>query len=102
MRKILLLGALALAACGVPKTQYDAAVADANNAKKERDDLKAQMQKEIDDLKAKLAAAEGRPPPTDEEARAELEELRKQKAAADARLKLFEDFLAKFKSMIEA
>ena len=97
MRKTLLALFLALAACGVPKTQYDAAIAEANAVKKDRD----AQQKEIDDLKAKLTAAEGRPT-GDEEARAELEELRKQKAAADARLRLFEDFLAKFKTMIEA
>lgn len=99
MRTALVL-ALTLAACGVPKGQYDAAVEDAQRARKERDDKAAEQQKTIDDLKAKLAEIEGKA--TDEETRAELEELRKQKAAADARLKLFEDFLAKFKNMIEA
>ena len=56
---------LALAGCGIPKSQYDAAVAD-------------------------------------EQTRAELEELKAQKTAADARAKLFDDFIKKFQKMIDA
>jgi chemotaxis protein MotB len=97
---------LCLAACGVPQTQYDAAVADARKARTECDEktaaMQAAMQKDIDDLKAKLADAEGKAAASDEATKAELEELRRQKAAAEARLKLFDDFLAKFRKMIEA
>src|ERR1700683_1908221 len=84
-------------ACGVPKTQYDAAVAEAGKAKAACDEKAASAQKDIDDLKAKLADAEGKAGASTEATRAELEELRRQKAAAEDRLKLFEDFLAKFK-----
>jgi len=102
MRTALAVLVLFLASCGVPKNQYDAAVADAVKARAERDQQHEALQKEIDDLKAKLAAAEGKMGAADEATRAELDELRKQKAAAEERLKLFEDFIAKFKSMIEA
>jgi chemotaxis protein MotB len=88
--------------CGVPKSQYDSAVADAQKARAACDETTAAKQKEIDDLKAKVAEAEGKAGAADEATRAELEELRHQKAAAEARLKLFEDFLAKFRKMIEA
>ena len=106
MRRALLFLALTLTACGVPRSQYDAAVADANKSKAECAANSAAAQaaaaKDLDDLKAKLADAEGKAGALDESTRAELEELRRQKAAAEARLKLFDDFLAKFKKMIEA
>jgi chemotaxis protein MotB len=95
-----------LGGCMVPKSQYDSAVADAQRAKAACDEqtnlLNATHKKEIDELKAKLAEAEGKAGAADEATRAELDELRRQKAAAEARLKLFEDFLAKFRKMIEA
>ncbi len=107
--RLLLLLFLLLAGCGVPKSQYDAAVADGQKARAEKTEsdaksasLAAAKQAELDDAKAKLAEAEGKASATDDATRAELEELRRQKAAAEARLKLFEDFLAKFKKMIEA
>ena len=100
------LAGVLVAGCGVPKTQYDAAVADGRKARSDCDarvaELQTSTQKQLDDLKAKLAEAEGKMAATDEATKAELEDLRKQKAAAEARLKLFEDFLAKFKKMIEA
>jgi chemotaxis protein MotB len=88
--------------CGVPQSQHDAAVADANKAKASCEAQLAQAQKDAEDLKEKVAAAEGRAGAADEATRAELDELRKQKAAAEARLKLFDEFLAKFKKMIDA
>jgi len=107
MRRLLLL-VLVLAALGcdtVPKTQYDAAVANAQKAKADADAqvaaAKSAMQAEIDALKTKLAEAEGKASATGEATRAELDELRKQKAAAEERLKLFEDFIAKLKGMID-
>lgn len=84
-----------LAACGVPQTQYDAAVADARTEKATCDEKIASMKKEMAEIEGRSAAA-------DEATRAELEELRAQKTSAEARLKLFEDFLAKFRKMIEA
>src|SRR4051812_18797186 len=89
--------AVAAAGCGVPKSQYDAAVDDAKKAHAELAEQVASLHKENDELAAKLAAAEGKMAASDEATRAELDELRKQKAAADARLKLLEEFLAKFK-----
>jgi chemotaxis protein MotB len=77
-------------------------MADAAKARTACEDKLALAQKETDALKAQLAEAEGKAGAADEATRAELDELRKQKAAAEARLKLFEDFLAKFRTMIEA
>jgi len=87
---------LAAAACdnGVPKTQYDAL---STQEQKE----KADADKQIADLKARIAELEAKPT-TDDQTKAELEELRKQKAAADARAQLFDDFVKKFKTMIDA
>ncbi len=94
------------AACVVPKSQYDAALAENAKDKTEYEAKRAELQKDlqaqIDALKAKLADAEGKMAASNEATRAELEELRRQKAAAEERLKLFEDFLGKFKKMIEA
>jgi chemotaxis protein MotB len=101
--RISLLGLLAVAGCGIPKTQHDAALADlAAKNKAECDTQLAARQKEIDELKTKLAEAEGKMGAQDEATKAELEELRRQKAASEARLKLLEEFLSKFKSMIES
>ncbi len=87
---------VAAAACdnGVPKSQYDAL---STQEQKE----KADADKQIADLKAKIAELEAKPA-TDDQTKAELEELRKQKAAADARAQLFDDFIKKFKTMIDA
>jgi chemotaxis protein MotB len=84
-----------LTACGVPKSQYDALTAQEQKEKTDSD-------KEIADLKARIADLEAKQGGLDEKTKAELEELRKQKEAADARAKLFDDFVQKFKSMIDA
>ncbi len=84
--------------CGIPKSEYDAAVAD--QQKKAQADHDAE-EKQIADLRTKIQELEGKPS-TDEETRAELEELRAQKAAADARGKLLDDFVKKFQKMIDA
>src|SRR5262249_23641208 len=80
--------------CGVPQTQYDAAVDDAKKARAECDAKLAEHdkanQQAIDDLKQKLSDAEARAGNADEQTKAELEELRKAKAAAEARAKLFD------------
>jgi chemotaxis protein MotB len=98
-----------LAGCGIPKGQYDAAVADGQKARADKLECEAKnaalasaKQSEIEALKLKLAESQGRAAATDEATRAELDELRRQKAAAEARARLFDDFVAKFKKMIEA
>lgn len=93
---------LALAGCVVPKSQHEAAMADAAKARASCEEKLAATQKEVDELKEKLADAEDRAGAADEATRAELEELRRQKAAAEARAKLFDEFIAKFKKMIDA
>ena len=93
----LLLLLVALAGCGIPKTEYDAAVAGEQKKAKDQHDADA---KEAADLRARLAELEGKQ--TDEQTRAELEELKAQKTAADARAKLFDDFIKKFQKMIDA
>ena len=90
----LVLVALAATACGIPKSQYDALSQKEQNEKSDAD-------KKIAELEARIATLEGKPS-GDAEAKAELEELRKQKEAADARAKLFDDFVQKFKSMVDA
>jgi chemotaxis protein MotB len=88
------LGAMA---CGeaVPKSQYDALTTQEQKEKADAD-------KQIADLKARIAELEAKGNAPDEKTKAELEELRQQKAAADARAQLFDDFVKKFKSMIDA
>src|ERR1700690_2451640 len=95
MKKVVLVIALgaAVLACGVPKSQYDALTAQEQKEKTESD-------QQISDLKKRIAELEGKQ--TDEQTRAELEELRAAKAAAEARGKLFDDFVKKFNSMIDA
>jgi len=97
---------LLLAAC-VPEGKYDAAVKDATDARTALVD----QQKKLDATSGQLAQCQGdlaactsRPLPPDHSAEltAQLEELRKQKAAAEARAALFNEFVAKFKKMIDA
>ncbi len=95
MMKLAVALSLALVACGVPKSQYDALSAQEQKEKSDSD-------KALDDLKKKIAELEGNKTQTDDQTKAELEELRAQKTAADARAKLFDDFVKKFKSMIDA
>ena len=92
-----LLLVVALAGCGIPKTQYDAAVADEQKKAKDPHDAD---EKQLAELRARLAELETKQ--TDEQTRAELEELKAQKLAADARAKLFDDFIKKFQKMIDA
>jgi chemotaxis protein MotB len=103
---IVLAAALLAGAC-VPQARYDAAVKDATDAKA----ALAEQQKKLDaeaaqlaQTQSDLAACNGKPVPQDRSAElsAQLEELRKQKAAAEARAALFNAFVAKFKKMIDA
>ena len=98
---------LLLVAC-VPEGKYDAAIKDASDAKA----AMADQQKKLDTQAAQLtqcqgdlAACTGKPPPPPDRSAdlaAQLDELRKQKAAADARTALFNEFVAKFRKMIDA
>jgi chemotaxis protein MotB len=93
----------AVLACGVPQPEYDRAVKDARDARADaeaRDKRTRELEAELERVRQALRQAEERG--TSDETRAELEELRKQKAAVEARLRVFEDFLQKFKKMIDA
>jgi flagellar motor protein MotB len=92
--------ALLWASACVPQTKYDAVVKDATDARLAQKDLEGKMAQ----LQAELAACTGKPLPPDRssELAAQLQELQKQKAAADARAALLNDFIAKFKKMIDA
>ncbi len=114
-RSAILLAAapLLLAAC-VSKGKYDDALKSATDASKSADAARAALdakQKKCDADAAQLAQAQGAlaactgkapPPDRSSELSAQLEELRKQKAAAEARAALFNDFVAKFRKMIDA
>ncbi|HTJ81780.1 MAG TPA: OmpA family protein [Polyangiaceae bacterium] len=90
---------LLTAGCGgVSQAQYDAAVADSS---KERGRA-AELEKQNQALQADLAKAKtGKPAPPAENA-AELAELKRQKAAADARLRQMDDLSKRFKKMIDS
>jgi chemotaxis protein MotB len=92
---VMLLLVAATACGGIPKSQYDALQAQEQKEKSDSD-------KEISDLKAKIAELEGKSGQLDEQTKKELDELRAQKSAAESRAKLFDDFVLKFKSMIDA
>jgi chemotaxis protein MotB len=92
--------ALLLAACGVPQQKYDGAVKDARDAQsaaEASEQRAAKLEVELERLRAELSRARGAGQPSEE-----VEELRKQKAAVEARLRLFEEFLQKLKTMIDA
>lgn len=98
--------AVTLAGC-VRQTAYDAAVKDANDAKAAASDKQKKLdadQAQLAQLEKDLAACTGKPVPPDRSAElsAQLDDLRKQKAAAEARAALFNEFVAKFKKMIDA
>ena len=97
---------LLLVAC-VPEGKYDAALKSANDANAALTDCQKKgtaNDAQIAQLQSDLSACTGKPVPTDHSAElsAQLDELRKQKAAADARAALFNDFVAKFRKMIDA
>jgi flagellar motor protein MotB len=98
---------IALTGCLVPQSKLDAALKDANDAKTAGADKQKKLDNDatqIAQLQNDLAACTGKPVPVDRSAElnAQLDELRKQKAAADARAALFNEFVAKFKKMIDA
>ena len=89
------------------KSDYDAALKDASDAHAAANDRQKKLdadELQIAQLKSDLAACTGKPLPPDRSAEltAQLEELKKQKAAAEARAALFNEFVSKFKKMIDA
>jgi chemotaxis protein MotB len=101
------LSVTSLAGCFVPQGKYDAVVKDATDAKAASADRQKKLDADaahIAQLQDDLAKCTGKPLPPDHSAElsAQLEDLRKQKAAADARVALFNEFVAKFKRMIDA
>ena len=94
---------IATGAC-VPQPRYDAAIKDATDARFALDAKQKELDAKIAQLSAELAACTGKPVPTDHSAElaAQLAELSRQKAAAEARAALFNEFIAKFKKMIDA
>ena len=93
-------------ACGVPEAQYQAARADAAQEKaarsKDAADLAA-AQQEIGLLRTKVAQTQGASThgaPTCDAG--DADELKRQKEAAEARAKLFDEFVKKFQKMIDA
>jgi chemotaxis protein MotB len=95
-----------LSAC-VPQGKYDAALKDATGAHAQLADQQKKLdacQVQIAQLQSDLTACTGKSPPPDRSAElvAQLDEMRKQKAAADARAALFNEFVAKFKKMTDA
>ena len=91
--------ALATAGCtpGISQTQYDAAVADAAKEKGKS----AALEQEVAELKNHAPQPATPQGPTDAE-KAEIEELKKQKAAAEARAKTMDDLVKRFKKMTDA
>jgi chemotaxis protein MotB len=103
---ILIAAALVLGGC-VSEGKYDAALKDASDAKATLGDLQKKLDAQAAELaktQADLSACTGKPLPPDRSAEltAQLEELKRQKAAAEARAALFNDFVAKFRKMIDA
>jgi len=97
---------VALTGC-VSQAKYDAALKDAADAKSALADAQKKLaadDAQLAQTQADLSACTGKPTPPDKSAEltAQLEELKKQKAAADARAELFNQFVAKFKKMIDA
>jgi chemotaxis protein MotB len=93
-----------LLACGVSRDKYDAALAEANTHRVERDRLRAELQTKEAELVSQKGALDHAEAQRRQDAatQAELDELRKQKAAVEARAKLFDEFTKKFRKMLDA
>jgi chemotaxis protein MotB len=109
-RACLLLAALALAACGVSRTEYDTKAQEADVAKKQVASLQSQVtqlqqqhatdQQQIDQLKGTVDSAHSQA--TSEDQKAQLEEAKRALQDAQERGKLVDDLQTKFKKMIDA
>lgn len=96
-----------LVACGgggVPPAEHAKAIADADQAKKERDAGAKELEdakRELGVLRTKISQIEGTKPGACPDAE-DVAELKRQKDAAEARAKLFDDFIKRFQKMIDA
>jgi chemotaxis protein MotB len=95
--------ALALAGCGVSKSEYDAKAAEADAAKQQVGQLQQQLaadEQQITTLKSSLGMAQSQAMTDDQ--KAQLEEARRAMQEAQDRAKLLDDLQAKFKKLIDA
>src|SRR5258708_6656364 len=110
MNRASLLVALALAGCGVSRTDYDTKAQEAESAKKQLTALEAQMtqlqqqvtaeKQQIDQLNGALGIAQSQAITDDQ--KTQLEEAKRAVQDAQERGKLVADLQAKFKKMIDA
>ena len=97
------LAALALAGCGVSKSEYDAKAAEADAAKQQVAQLQKQLasdEQQISQLKGSLGMAQSQVMTDDQ--KAQLEEARRAMQDAQERDKLLTDLQTKFKKLIDA
>lgn len=109
-RSWLCVAALALAGCGVSKSEYDAKAQEANASKQQADALKQQLtqlqqklasdDQQVADLKGTLGMAQAQAITDDQ--KADLEEGKRAVQDAQERGKLLDDLQSKFKRMIDA
>jgi chemotaxis protein MotB len=95
--------ALALAGCGVSKSEYDAKAAEADASKQQVGQLQQQLaadEQQISQLKGSLGMAQSQAMTDDQ--KSQLEEARRAMQEAQERGKLLDDLQAKFKKMIDA
>lgn len=103
---------LALTACVVSKSQYDAKAQEAETCQKDLDATKQKLtqlqqqigddEKQISDLKTAAGLAQSQAQSLTDEQKTELEEAKRAVAEAQERAKLLDDLQAKFKKMIDA
>jgi chemotaxis protein MotB len=113
--QLLAMLALALVACGVSKSQYDAKSQEADTCKQELESTKQKLatlqqtqaddDKLIADLKGTVGAAQSaqsQAQSSTDEQKAQLEEARRAMQEAQDRARLLDDLQTKFKKMIDA
>ena len=104
----MLVCALALLACGIPKDKYEGTVADLKKCQEERDQTKqrvAELEKQLGDVtveRDKASAHGSELEGTMSATQKELAELRKQHEEAQKRLAAFRALTARFQKMIDA
>lgn len=90
-----------LTACGASKEELEAAQSDAAKEKQKN----AELEKQVSAMQTALAqTGNGKAAPTDgdDELKAQIAELKEQKAAAEARAKTLDDFVKRFQKLIDA
>jgi len=99
---------LGVGACGVPQEQHDAVLKDLENCKKDLSSTKSsldaaegernKLKADVDELAKKKAAMIK----DMDAAKKELDQLRKARAAAEARAKIYHQLMARLRSMIDS